>query len=410
MQKQRVILLWIYILSNIISTLIMINSGYLVGDFKGNYSIHIEPLIAALFFILLTIFLLNFIFKISSSINVSIYINNINYRKLDYIFLLLSIIYLYGCISGYYIKYDPTALANRPFWSSLIYFFIPFDYVLLIYAFFAIQRISKIYFINLFMLVFCYILGGRTGILLFIYPLINIYTYLYKGKIYFIRNIMIIIFGFSVYPFVRAFKLYYPWYLFQNNGNSFIDFCLDKIGNDYWGTYVIFFEQSFERFQHVSNLAFLISNDNVLKFIHSHDFYLFSGGKIGFFIDKIFNLHSNNEKSASNLFAYFINGRSDWQVNTSLLGLPIIDIYNGIFAIFIAIILIFISNFIAKLISSNRTIIELNWLLMIVFILHGWLDAYIAHTEALVVFVFILFLTRIKIFKNGKIHNYSNTL
>jgi hypothetical protein len=388
--KQRNILLSIYLLSNIYFTFVFIERGTLGGDFHDNYNANSEALLLGLVIILFSWLFLAFLFKRFSAIKVKP-INFQNNRLLDLFFLFLSLFYLYGCLQGYYLGNTGEDPIPRPFIFSAVNLFLHPDYLLIIYFFYRINSPSLTYLITLIFTAVSYFLAGRSFIFMFFLPLLNIYLILNRGKLYLLWNFLLIICGLLIYPFIRFAKYMLPSY-YQSGESNFIAFYLMQLMNgDIMETYLKTFDASLERFQHVANISFLIDKQNeVLGYFSGFDYYFINGA--GTFLNYAYKTIFDTTKliSLNSVYASYIDGGFFRNVHTGIGSIFFISPTLFVFSILFIIVILFLAVNVTKLFDTYKSVNELNWLAMLLFIFHGWYNAFILHFESLIIFAAIL--------------------
>jgi hypothetical protein len=404
--KQRNILLSIYLLSNIYFTFVFIKRGTLGGDFHDNYNANSEALLIGLVIILFSWFALAFLFKRFSAIKVTP-INFQNNRLLDLFFLFLSLFYLYGCLQGYYLGNTGEDFIPRPFIFSAVNLFLHPDYLLIIYFFYRINSPSLTYLITLIFTAVSYFLAGRTGIFIFFLPLLNIYLILNRGKLYLLWNFLLIVCGLLIYPFIRFAKYILPSYYQSGESNFSAFYLMELMNGDIMGTYLKIFNASLERFQHVANISFIIDKQHELIVYFSNlDCYLIGGGFLGYVYNLIFDRDGSIYFNIA--LAKFIEETSfTWNVHSGAVSIFFISPLQFVITIFFMILILSLAVVLTKFFDSCKSVNELNWLAMLLFIFHGWHNAFILHFESLIIFAVILALFN-TIYMKNKVNGCKN--
>lgn len=398
LSRQRWVVLLIYIFFNVYYSIIFSFRGTLGGDFKNEYPSEPLSLSLSLLLVLITLFIFCIIYEKLQILET----NSCSPPKtkiFDLTFLLIAIVYFYGSINGYYLSFNSDGeQVNRPFFFSLFSFLIHPDYLLLIYLFYRLTSVSVIYLAILVITLVSFFIGGRTLILIFMLPLINIYLIVVKHRQFNLKaNIKIVLIAIACYPFLRATKWIIPL-LFIDDGVGFSDiydvYTVNFLNGDFIQNYLSSLDGALERFQHVANISFLIGNEKIINYIDGFD-YRFLGGVTGYFINK---LSGAGEFNLNNIYASAIDGRFNWETHTGFAGLFLIDTSVFIQSLFAIFIFLPFTVILSKRIDGDGVLRELNWLCLIVYMFHGWVTAFVIHFEALFVFLVLvrLFHTRLR--------------
>lgn len=390
LKTNRYLYLSIYILSNFYFVFAYSFIGTLGGDFTDRYPASLLSLLVAFILILFYWFLFIFAFVFFEKIKVNS-IKHVNSSLVDYLMFILALLHLNGLISGFI---SPSADVEPSVFYLLFNYLFSVDMLLLIYLFYNVGKIRRIYYVNLFLTIFIYLYSGRTGIFIYMLPLYNLYYYSKRGQINFVVNCILIGFAFFIFPFFRSLKHYSLLTVISDRYgelsffDGFVEFWSE---NDFFITYFKYFNETLERFEHVSNVSFVM--DNVVSinlYLSNFDFsYIYPATKR--IIENILSL-PNVPYQLNKLIGGFVSqGETfQWNVPVGIPGLFFIDGSLLASYIFFSILLILFSVLISKLINNNGFLLELTFLSMLLFVLHGWLNDFISYVFSLIVFFIII--------------------
>lgn len=382
--KQRNIILSLYLFTNVYFTFVFIDRGRLGGDFRNAYASNTDSLLISLGFILSSWFFLSLVFKYLSLLEVK-KINFFANRTFDYFFLILTIVYFYGVLKGYIPGGE-----IRPLFFSLFLVIQP-DYLLLIYLFYRVSSVSIIYFLVLGLVVFSFMLNGRTAIFIILLPLFNIYHIVNNNRFSIFKNLVLIIPALFIYPFIRVTKYIIPNYLLSggNDFSGFMSYYYDSfIANNFIDNYVNTLNSSLERFQHVGNISFLMDHPNISIYVSSFDYKFIQSGLIGY----IYTLFSGerNVHAINSIFTSYFANTFDWSTHTGIIGIYFIDHLLFIQSIFVILVSLFLAVIISKVFAVSNALYEINWLSMILYLFHGWYGTFLVHVQSLLFFLIII--------------------
>ncbi|HIF9186757.1 TPA: oligosaccharide repeat unit polymerase [Photobacterium damselae] len=399
-KQPRNIFILLYLFFNTYFLIYYYNDGFLGGDLFGEYEIKNKAsLIYGYLSILVPCLFLFLFFNWFEKVNIfkSQHLNKKGLFYLDIIILLLGVFYFYGCLKGYYVSLDFSGGVQRPFIFSIIYAVFPIDILLVIYLFYVFrENRSILYKINFFIILAIYLYSGRTGIFLMLFMLLLIFFGRNNKNISYVKVIGCIFLGLSLYPFIRPLKEYVPAYIlyFRDKGEPFFSGYLDVwMKNDFATFYLEKLNSSLERFQQISNVTYLIDNYHQMNnFLLSKTYYIYSFN----WFDLVNGVINNYKKPVffNNLLAQSINGSDAWAAQSGVSGLIFISNESYVIYIFVSLVLIIISIYLSK--KLDVKIIQLTWLSMVLYIMHGWISAYILYVEALIVFSVIVFFLKFK--------------
>lgn len=385
----------LYISLNIACFFYFLYSGFLGGDFsQGQYKADIYTLTISIF-IVVAIFVLNLkfiypLFEKYKFINVKLRVIDDFYFHL--LFFLLSVFFLYCAylgISNSRVDHDSLDVSKMLFYS---YSLLSPQYLILIYAYYMIHTSSKLYIINVSLLVVSYYISGSTFILIYLFPIL-IFQFKVRGiNLRFKTAIGMIIIGIFLYPFFRILK--YAINSMFNISSSFdfneINLYLASVtdGGGLFDLYIKFLIISIERFQIVANVDFILNNtQDLIKTASNFDysninFYIFRN------IESILFNYESSSLSLQNILAYKISGNTDWASHISLLG-PFI--FEGIYSLPLYLVIYFFL-YICISISSciGGGVSTLTWCNLLILIVHGWFSPFTYYLYSLIVFLIVI--------------------
>ncbi|QUY06544.1 oligosaccharide repeat unit polymerase [Proteus mirabilis] len=385
---------YFYLLINIIFTIVYSYTGYLGGDF-ANLSIisNIYSLVLSLFiFIIIVYFILKIVFPfIENKIKIKKHFKYEKSSLLNYIFLIISLFFLFCSIIGISNHRVDHSQLNYPPALFYLYTLISPQYLLLIYIFYSYKSNSKIFFFIIIITIIASYLSGSSFTLIYLLPL---YILREDKKIKIKKLLTLLLLGIAIYPIFRFFK--YALNSMFNLTSSFDMIELDNYisstlhDNSLLELYIYFLQLSVERFQVVSNISYIIDQSDILYSLSQNyniqniDFFIFRT------IENIFFNNKNNEFILQKLVAININGLQTWSSHISLAGFFIIEGVNSITTYLYVVILLLFSILLSKLLSSNSRVIELTWINTLLFICHGWLSPFTYYVYSLLVFIMII--------------------
>jgi len=268
----------------------------------------------------------------------------------------------------------------------------------LFYIYYGFYRESKVFKLNLVVWIISSFARGWSGVLLTMLFMESC-RLLRENKLKFLNMIYSLLILFIIYPLVLIFKLLIRqnlsenlWYSFFNSNflgfsevNSF-DGVLELIG--------ISLAQLFDRLHLLSSAisAYLLS-DNL-----SDNFY--SGSLIPFWLEgihgsaiyRLLNISTNTNLGVA-LAKYMDPAAVDvnWNTNPTILGWIFVVPEYSLFYIIYIILLCTFSLFFMKRISNTEEAKDMIWYAWLVFLIPGWIGAFVLFVYSLAVF-YILFL------------------
>lgn len=377
------------------------DNGILGGDFLGSgLKVSTYSIIVAIVNILLSyyIYMVCF-FKLANKIKVKKTINFHDFNLLHKVFFVINIFYFYCSFYGgtSYEDFSKTGLPSI-FQSILVIFEV--ERLIYAYMIFGVLSKNKLYFFNVILMVISNLIVGKSGVLIYLLPIYCLNKG-YSGEILnkFKVSIFILI-GLALAPIVRFFKLSIG-FIDSGRASDINDVAQIYQGNSSLSNlYYYFFNASFERFQHVANLSYIIDKEKLIRsnlndfFINNHfTMYLYRS---------FFNL-DKPEIYLNSYFASMINGRTSWSTHSGISGLYFALGLQGLLYILMYSLLLFFTIVFVKKFDRSNIMIHYVWMNALLLFWHGWLGPFYASCYALIVFYFIL--TMIKFFNKNKVIN-----
>lgn len=392
--KYRRILLLIYLGANLIYTFYFSYIGLLGGDFFGSGIVANPYLLTVSFFQILIVFLfyLKYIFRITDKIEIRKEICVNKQKLIDVFYLFIVLFYLVLALSGgtsYSIPFNATGL---PHIFAQIRDLLSIEDLIKVYVFFGIVRASKLYFFNVVAFTFGMLYAGKTGIILYFVPLYFIFKMLKGEDISNFRIMLFLTVGMILLPIVRFLKLSIGFFL-DDTAVYFSDvLAIYQGNNDIWGIVSYFFMASFERFQHVANISYIIENVKQI----SHDIYYldpFINNHISIYLLNS-SLGINHESTYFNSYLASLIINKHWATHSGVTGIIYAYGLSGFVQVILYSILLFIGLLIIKLFKKNYRIAltEYIWINTLLLFSHGWFSAFYSTIYALIIFIFTVLL------------------
>lgn len=388
---------YLYLFFNLACLIYFSFSGYLGGDLR-NQNIPSDFLLLSISFIIVFItfyFFLKLIPVLAFKIRINYFIHE-NSSALDIISLFIIFFGAYSAIVfkvGVFGLEDNDAIDAPPIirmFSALIQ---PI-YFGLLYLFYSASKKSIIYKLNFILYIIFILSAGQTAQLLLLFLLFLYNAYINKNFINFKKVITITAICIFIYPLFRLLKDIVI--ISQVKNTELLHNIKDIIDDGLLDNYLTYLFVSLERFQIISNIQVLLSNHNDLYTSYnltSNDISkFFSNYWLIPFIVKSFGFGYNllDYYSPQSYFAYSINGKSNWASHIGQIGYFIFYGYGGILILLFSTLLSFFSFLISKVITQAWNIRLLTWLLTLQLICHGWIFAYVAYLQSLVLFLLII--------------------
>ncbi|NBM57124.1 oligosaccharide repeat unit polymerase [Proteus sp. G2667] len=402
--------LYLYLFFNISCFFYFSLDGYLGGDFKNkNIETNTFLLFISLLIVIFTfLFYLKLIYKISEKITTP----HLTFTRNNTLAFITSVILFFGIYAALFFKVGVLGLEEiekSPKVIRWIYVITQPLYFGLIYLYYISNFKSTYFKVNLILYLTLVLLCGQTIQLLLVFILYIYYRYSYKNNSNHI--ILITIMGILIYPIFRVIKDTIIL-SFITDSNFFHN--IEKIISlNLLDIYIHYLFITLERFQIISNIQFLISNqDNIYNGYEN-----ISNGLFGFFsnywlqisILKLFMLidQSYTYTSPQSYLAYLINNKTNWASHIGQAGYFIFYGINGIYIWLYSILLSLFSFILSKIITNKNNITLLTWILILQFICHGWIFAFTYFLQTLILFSILLFiLGKLKIDNKNIERNY----
>lgn len=389
-------ILGLYVFFNIVCAIYFSNTGFLGGDFGGEYQTSSFWIIIALCIILFTFILLpTVVYKLFNSIKVN-RISNVKSNAFDVFFLFVFIFSIYIALvykMGVYGIGDDI-FDSIPSHINIAYSILQVPNLGMIYFFYKVGNFrKKIFLLNLFFYILLCLICGQTFQLVFILILYLLWRRDIGNPIDMKMVVFLSVIGLSVYPFIRLLKLVLVIY----QRDSYEAACVaERILNDFYGYYVFSLFDSLERFQIVANLSFILERFEYL----SSDYQqivgygtvnnFFSSNWILKFFMKTFGFSTDMSYLPQKYLALFINGNDFWTSHISFFGYYVFYGYSSLFIYTFILLMVFIGVLICKKISNKNNVQLLNRMMILTMVCHGWFMAYVGFVQAAILFYFLL--------------------
>ena len=398
-KRNRYIYLSLYIFSNFYFVFSYSLNGYLGGDFSQQFVADFSSL--AISFIMILVCWLFFwgAFNLFERAKI-IGLRRAKHSTLDWLFLAISIIHLYGLINGFI---SPSSDVERSVFYLVFNYIFSADMLLLIYLFYAVGKRSSIYYVNLLITIVIYLYSGRTGIFIYMLALVNLASYTRMGKVPVGLNVILIVVACLIFPFFRSLKHYMLLTVISDRyrNMSFVEGFISFWQGDFIEKYFKYFDETLERFQHVANVSFVFDrSEKISQFLAMYDYSLIypTTKRI---IENFFGVPTVDYQLYKLFGAFVTQGASfNWNMPLGVPGLFLVDWSLGFYYVIVSLFLVVFSIIISKAIDRNGFIIELTFLSMLLFILHGWINDFIVYVSSLTVFLILLLLINSSAAKN----------
>ena len=364
------------------------NNGIIGGDFiDSGITVNTESIAIAIINIIISyyVYMVCF-FNLANKIKVRKVLIFNDFNTLNIVFFIIVIFYFYCSIHGG-TSYDDFSKTGLPhIFESIL---VTFEVERLIYAYmiFGILKKSKLYYSNVVLMVVSNLIVGKTGVLIYLLPIYCLSKIYHDGCFSRMKITFFILAGLLLAPLVRFFKASIGL-INSGKASDINDVATIYQGNSsYFDLYGYFFNTSFERFQHVSNLSFIIDNKKYLNsnipdvFINNHiTMYLFRS---------LFNIDKADVYLNSYL-ASMINGKTSWSTHSGISGVYYALGAEGLLYILIYSLLLFFIIVFAKKFDASNIMVHYVWMNALLLFWHGWLGPFYASCYALVLFYFVL--------------------
>lgn len=397
--------LWGYVLINLCATIWMLAYGELLGDAAGVPISNVSDLLIAFFLVIASyVFLLGplfgffsnmkikkiFISQKMSSIMLSEYKLNLN---IGWIILVIQLSFMVFNLANH-VNIAGSAHITADSIFSIVWVLLPVDSLFLIY--YGIVRensLNRLVGANLLVYLISNFLRGWTGMLLFIMFLEWCRAVRHK-KIRFKPLVIISFIIIFLYPFVLSFKWAFRVSGFSDElaSEGITDALLLFSESDYISIIFDTIGQIVSRLQITSIVEEVIRYSTVLQ--NQFDLNVFRPfwmeGLHGIVYDRMFlSKKSIDVGVAFTMMEHFGNAFEigSWNVNIGWVGWLFISPYWIPVFIIYTTLLCFLSVFFAKKIGMNPLFSDLIWLSWLVYLIPGWLGAFVGFIYALLVFL-----------------------
>lgn len=366
------LLFLIYFSSNIVYYLVALIDGNLIVDgVEFDFNENLSWSLGLTLILLLTQFLIVNRFKIA---NVEKKDDNELYNRLLYFSLVYQFaFYLYNFMYGYGIAGQ--SISQDSIFKYLFYIISP-DLMAVIVS--ALVSKSKLYYINLFFLVFSMLSRGWAGgiillgfVLLINSNYLNIKDVARKSGL---KIIFFLILGIILIPALNAFK----FWVRDDGGEEFSYFFNYILGDGGAGSVIkssILYLLS--RFSIVGSVNLIFNNQTMLRDAYN------SGAIAPFWtentlVSSFYRIWMEGGVSASNYIVTEILGYSDatWNSHVGLAGwLVLLPTPNAFFFLFYYVILLLVSLILSRILGGR--VFSMVSVLSLAYLYHGWLSSYI---------------------------------
>ncbi len=390
----RIFLLLIYLGLNIYFSIIyLFDDGLLGGDFY-NREIHVSSssiFIAIISIILTYIIYLHFIFNLVDKIKINFTIEFSNFKILHIVFSIITFFYFYCSLYGgnsYNIDFKETGL---PYIFLQILTIFEVEKLLYVYIFFGLACVGRIYHINLIIIIIANLISGKSGVLIYLLPLYCINMVLNHNGFSRKKVFTYIILGIIISPIIRILRLFFSFTV-SNNQQDITDFISIYKGNSsYLDLYEYFFSASFERFQHVANLSYIVEKGNIIS-TQLNDYFI--NNHFTIYLARTFFLHDKPEIYFNSFLANMIDNSKDWSTHSGISGLYYSLGTEGLLYIVIYSLLLIPLIVFSKVFDKKGIIVQYVWVNTLLLFWHGWIGPFYASIYALIIFFIILIIIK----------------
>lgn len=389
----------LYIFFNVACAIYFSYSGLLGGDFGNAYIASPYWLMVSLVIVLMIFYFFScFLFNLLSRIKVTRY-SQVNSIIIDIIFIFILMFSIYIALAykiGVY-GLDPDELISVPAYLVKTYSILQPIHLGIIYLFYRVSNFRFLTYVNLLLYVVLFLVSGQTNQFILMFALYLYYRNTYSKPIKKNKLIILTTLGIAFYPLFRLLKVGIIGV--QRDNTDILQFA-NGVGSDFFSYYATFLFVTLERFQVVANISFILERFNE---IHQSYSLLVDNGNVSNFFEsnwiikfviKSFGLDVSTGMQPQSFLALMINGKEFWSSHISLLGY---SVFYGVASLFIYLFLLVVmalSIFLCKKMTNENNLLLLCRLLVLIFICHGWLMAYVLFLQALVVFFIFIYIVR----------------
>ncbi|WP_461602294.1 oligosaccharide repeat unit polymerase [Aeromonas rivipollensis] len=361
---------------NIISFVISMSTGKLLGDLSGQL-VSINSLFLSLLFFILSLGFLWGCHQLISKIKPLFKVETSNYVGL--IIALLSISFIF------YVYQTNLFLAGSSErgggWGSTFYVIMNIDALMMIYLTFRVN--DRFRTINMLLWTVSFLQRGWISYLLFIFV-----SWYFRRKSLGKSNLFLL---FIIFPL--TFSLPYLDTLKNSirNSDSVSDVVYFSAEGPYFQIASEAFEKIVSRFQTISHIAYILDNadeiNNFKKHLPLQNFY--EENLVGLALSKASLV--NTATVSSDFLARFISPTLDssWNVNPSLVGWLYLHDYYYFAPLMWIFLLIFIFHFFKStlIITENYYASAMSWFLLVLFVLPGWIFQFTTLIISIVIYI-----------------------
>lgn len=384
--RARFCFMILYVVANIYAYFSMTNNKELVGDFLGIGYASDTPVLWLLCWTLLSYYLIcNVLFNLVMKIRINVY-------KIKHVsdafglFLLISQIayMLFNLLSG-------ANSAGTDFKQGgtgrLLWLLLPVDYIFYIYYVLARGKSNKIFYsLNALTFIASMLSRGWLGWVLIV-AFIELCFIFSKGSLLKkigLKNAILFLFLMLFFPIVFELKVVFRALILQQDWGGALTALLDI---DPLQAYTNFFDSLSSRLQQLSNVIYIYERSDQLS-------ELISSGVVANYyweslfqqtLAKLIGYVPGNDIHVF-LYSHYISESSEAVTNlqTGFISWMIINPIQSLFYLVYITLLIAISIFLSKKIGGQR-VCALTWFFVFIYIMCGWLNAFIFYIQALFV-------------------------
>lgn len=389
----------IYVMFNVFYAFYFSYSGYLGGDFSNKgFSTKPELIFLSLLLILLVFFFINLIYRFDKRINIgklNVISSHVDNKIVHGLFFAVFLFYVYCAYHGLGINGVSDDDVNLGAAPKYLYFILQPPFIIVVYFFACLGCRNFVYRLIFFGFFLMQLVTGAMANFILLLPYLALYSCkldVRDGVRFRKRLIYFIVIGFLVAPLLRISK-FLALSLILTNVDFKFPFVIQDVmrvldnmsqGNGFFSLYVDYAFHTFERFQIVANMQYII--DRASDFSH-YEYDFFRLHSIINFIYKSIYSNSFSPIWLESVIASSINDTIDWNVHISFWGRAIVLGIDSLFTyVFIVLLVLFMIPLSRKL---SKELSELNWCYLVLFVIHGWFLSYFLYVQSLIVFLFL---------------------
>jgi hypothetical protein len=313
-------------------------------------------------------------------------------NKLTFFVLFLQVLFLiFNLITG--VNSAGSTIKTDSYLKYLFIIFSPDIFFMILYA---TCRENNYFKYNLII----YLISNiQRGWMLGIFYILIFELYIYYKRFKFSKRLILILFFtisliFTLMPYIIAIKWAARSYFggLSSNFNEELELVINLSNQDYLISLFNSFSYLFGRFQVLTNVYLVFENMDILQTLKDNNEFIsvFSIGLPQMFVHKIFGV---NYLEINSFFPAFMTNKQnldaiDWTTHVGWIGLIIPELYLFIFYLIYSILLVYIIVFLCNKIGG-KYIFFLGWFATLIFLMHGWMQAYIGFLLNLISFYFV---------------------